>query len=244
MCPAEEGTAFSDDADQWFSNFLQFPCRLLRSVEGAGVFQDENILQRHEPTLTRKFLGDQEHGYQMERAPGDQRSFANEAPLLMVNNASVQALKELMEEASTSSSLTSEHSVDVLNFRPNLVIEGRPAHEESSWKGLTFSSLYGETVTKSQLKVDKPCARCVINVNPKTGKMEGRALSSLAAFGRSNRGGSPSNCFGLFLSVDTWLGNQKESDDEVEEEEASIMRTRVQMVQVLEQGSPIDVLLK
>ena len=80
------------------------------------------------------------------------------------------------------------------------MVEGRPGLEEAHWQGIGLSPLSAKPSSSLPLllRVDKPCERCsVINVNPKTGVMEGRALSTLATF--NPVGGS--NCFGLFVSV-------------------------------------------
>ena len=55
--------------------------------------------------------------------------------------------------------------VDVLRFRPNLVLEGLEAHEEDDLAVLSIDTVAGPIV----IKLVKPCPRCPIpNIDPHT----------------------------------------------------------------------------
>lgn len=95
-------------------------------------------------------------------AGGDQVSFADGFPLLVVNLASVEATAA---EAGIPA--------DPLRYRPNLVIAGAEPFAEDHWRRLTI----GEVV----IDLVKPCARCVmVNNDPATGRSGTEPLTTLA----------------------------------------------------------------
>ena len=201
----------SSDADAWISSFLQFPCQML----GRG--QEEEKEKKDMRTD-----GGQDGGHD------GVASFANEAPLLLVNAASMRSLLSSMRKhetthapraetdnatllSSSPSSLVplADAETDmqsILNFRPNLVLEGASPHEEELWTSL---ECHGQSSPASceplVLDVDKPCARCsIVNINTQSGVMDKTVLSSLSFLGKSG-GAAPS--FGLFVKVRAGHGN-------------------------------------
>lgn len=96
-------------------------------------------------------------------APGDLVSFADGFPLLVVNQASLDAL----DAAATVRS-------DVRRFRPNLVIGGAAPWAEDDWRALTVGAL--------ALRTPKPCARCAIpGIDPDSLEITPEPLRTLAA---------------------------------------------------------------
>lgn len=74
---------------------------------------------------------------------GTQTSFSDGFPLLLASRSSLDALNAEMPTP-----------VDMLRFRPNVVVSGAEAFAEDHWKQL----LIGDVL----LSVVKPCSRCVI----------------------------------------------------------------------------------
>ena len=137
--------------DTWFSDFLGFSCKLVRFKEG------------------------QKRNSQYNQG---QVSFADRLPLLLINEASVQDLKE-----------KHELHLSPLHFRPNIVLSGALPFEEDTWR--LFS------IGKTKMKGEGPCMRCkMIGINPYTGEVEKDALSHLKQI-RGNKEGTP---FGLLCS--------------------------------------------
>ena len=127
-----------DLAASWLSDRLGQPVRL--------VYQPPHLLRPVDPRY----------------ANGDQVSFADGFPLLVVNLASVEA-------TATAAGLPAEP----LRYRPNLVIAGAEPFAEDHWRRLTI----GEVV----IDLVKPCARCVmVNNNPATGRSGTEPLATLA----------------------------------------------------------------
>lgn len=70
--------------------------------------------------------------------------------------------------------------IEILRFRPNIVIEGSDAWAEDKWAGVKFRD--------QPLKIGKACARCITtNVNPLTGTRGTEPLKTLASFRRNAR---------------------------------------------------------
>ncbi len=83
---------------------------------------------------------------------GAQVGFADGFPLLLISQASLDELNRRLDAP-----------VEMIRFRPNLVVEGCAAHAEDGWKRLRV----GDTV----LHVVKPCSRCAIpGIDPDTGQ--------------------------------------------------------------------------
>jgi hypothetical protein len=93
---------------------------------------------------------------------GDIVSFADGFPLLLVNRASLDALRG-----------DDGAPVDVRRFRPNVVVAGAPAWAEDSWHALAVGDIV--------LRTPKPCARCTIpGVDPDTAAITKEPLRTLA----------------------------------------------------------------
>lgn len=91
-------------------------------------------------------------------------SFADGAPFLLANTASLDALNRSLE-----------NPVEIERFRANLVVEGGEAYEEEKWKRIRIGGVEFENF--------KPCVRCVmITVDLQTGRKDPfqEPLSTLA----------------------------------------------------------------
>ena len=149
-------------ASQWFSSYLGTPCFVMRR-------------QRQKQRQEQSAVAGEGEG---------EKTFSNEAPLLVVNESSVAMHLSHMGGAGSNTTV---------NFRPNFVLRGCEPFCEDKWASIDVGSI---TFT-----VAGPCQRCsVINVNGSTGAVDGRALASLAEFRRS-RGKGGAIHFGLFLNL-------------------------------------------
>ena len=132
-------------ADRWFSEVLQQHCRLVSM---------DALSQRHiDPNYAR---------------PGEQVSFADGFPLLLIGSASLQHLNQAAGE-----------SLHELRFRPNLVVVTQEPQEEDHWRRIRIGEL--------KFRVAKPCARCQFTtVDPFSGARHprGEPLRSLARYRR------------------------------------------------------------
>lgn len=89
-------------------------------------------------------------------------SFADECPLLMVGEASVKDLNSKLEDP-----------IDIIRFRPNIVVEGGEPYEEFLWKDIKIGEY--------QFRGLKPCARCKITtIDPETGEIGREPLLTLS----------------------------------------------------------------
>jgi len=90
-----------------------------------------------------------EAGYGQE---GDQVAFADGYPLLLIGQASLDDLSARVGRP-----------MEILRFRPNLVIEGGDAFAEDGWKRLRIGDV--------EFRVVKPCSRCILTtIDPRTGE--------------------------------------------------------------------------
>lgn len=136
-------------ADDWFSAYLGRPVRL--------VHMDDDVTRRNASSRAQ---------------PGDEVSFADSMPLLLVSRASLDALNGRLDQP-----------VPMNRFRPNLVVDGVDAHAEDAWKQVTI----GDVV----FDVAKPCTRCVlVTINADTGQRDegGEPLRTLTRYRRTDDG--------------------------------------------------------
>ena len=134
-----------DAADRWFSAVLEQDCRL--------VAMDARSERAIDPAYA---------------LPGEQVSFADGFPLLMIGSASLQHLNQVAGE-----------NLHELRFRPNLMVATQVPHEEDQWRRVRI----GERT----FRVAKPCARCQFTtVDPFSGERHprGEPLRSLARYRR------------------------------------------------------------
>ncbi|MEQ1439731.1 MOSC domain-containing protein [Fontimonas sp. SYSU GA230001] len=139
----------SGEASAWLSRFLDRECRL--------VFMDEAARRPVDPAYA---------------AAGDEVSFADGFPLLLISEGSLAALNARLDAP-----------VPMLRFRPNLVVAGAEPHAEDGWQRIRIGAI--------EFDVAKPCARCgFTTVMPDTGTLDprGEPLRTLATYRRGPKG--------------------------------------------------------
>ena len=140
----------SPAADAWFSDYLGVACRLVQMTDD----------------LTRGV--DLDYGQ-----PGDEVSFADGFPLLLITEASLADLNSRLD-----------HPVDMRRFRPNLVVDGDAPYAEDEWRRFRVGEVEFEGV--------KNCSRCVFTtVDPDSGikSPDKEPLSTLSTYRRRPEGG-------------------------------------------------------
>ena len=136
-------------ADAWLSAFLQQPVHLVHM--DAGV--------------TRPMTDPQSRS-------GDEVSFADAFPLLLISRAALDGLNARLAKP-----------VSMLQFRPNLVVDGASAHAEDGWKRIRIGEV--------EFEVAKACTRCVFTtVDPVRGERDpdGEPLRTLIGYRRTAEG--------------------------------------------------------
>jgi uncharacterized protein YcbX len=144
-----EAQRVDDAADAWFSAALDRPVRL--------VYLPDDSHRRVDPDYAR--------------TPADETSFADGYPVLLIGQASLDALNARLDE-----------SLEMRRFRPNLVVTGSAPHEEDGWAEFRLGPALFYSV--------KPCGRCVVTtLDPDTGTPHPRRepLRSLAGYRTRNR---------------------------------------------------------
>jgi uncharacterized protein len=104
--------------------------------------------------------------------PGDRVSFADGFPVLLIGEGSLADLSQRVGR-----------SLEMLRFRPNLVISGIEPYAEDRWKRVRIGEL--------EFRIAKPCTRCVMTtLEPATGEKSGdlEPLKTLATY-RKGEGG-------------------------------------------------------
>jgi uncharacterized protein len=136
-------------ADDWISNYL--------GINARFVHMDPSISRPVDPDHSRK---------------GDEVSFADGFPLLLISQASLDGLNSRLET-----------SVPMLRFRPNLVIADTGPHAEDGWRSIRIGDVRFDVV--------KPCTRCVLTtVDPDSGTFDalGEPLRTLIGYRRTPDG--------------------------------------------------------
>jgi uncharacterized protein YcbX len=136
-------------ADAWLGEFLQRPARLVHMDAGVSRPMTDEHSQ-----------------------PGDEVSFADAFPVLLISRAALDGLNARLAKP-----------VSMLRFRPNLVVDGVQAHAEDGWKRIRIGDV--------EFDVAKPCTRCVFTtVDPLRGEADpdGEPLRTLIGYRRSAEG--------------------------------------------------------
>ena len=145
-----EALLAGEEADTWFSECLGISCRLVQMTDDLVRGVDPDFGQ-----------------------PGDQVSFADGFPLLLLSEASLEDLNSRMDE-----------SVSMRRFRPNLVVDGEQPYAEDNWQRLRVGEVEFAGV--------KNCSRCVFTtVDPDTGikHPDKEPLRTLSSYRRRPEGG-------------------------------------------------------
>ncbi|WP_337042861.1 MOSC domain-containing protein [Emticicia sp. 17c] len=132
----------NDEADAWFTEVLGKETRLF--------YQPDDSVR---PTDPRYAITGEEH-----------TSFADAYPILIIGQASLDALNERLDE-----------KITMKRFRPNLVFTGGQAHDEDQFGHFR--------VGNTKLAGVKLCARCVLTtINPETAEKGKEPLKTLAQY--------------------------------------------------------------
>jgi uncharacterized protein YcbX len=152
---AADRETVTHDAQGWFSAVLGVPCKLVRQLDNSRAVKQQN-------DTSAQHLPQQQDGSSnassrsrctsssssSSRTFGQTLGFANEGQYLLVNQASVDSVRQQLAAAaaaappgrSSSSSSTDTHAaageLDALRFRPNLVVEGFEPWSEDSWSSI------------------------------------------------------------------------------------------------------------
>ena len=152
----------SDAAAAWFSRALGTPCSLYRVAEPLARLPDQGVVQHWVDTFGED--ADQSHEF----------AFADGFPLLVANQASLDALNDRLEAAGHA-------AVPMDRFRPNIVIDGLEAFDEDHVAWLEFAGM--------RLGLVKPCVRCTVpDVDQTTGLSGAEPGLTLGQFRRFDAG--------------------------------------------------------
>ncbi len=136
-------------ANDWISAYLGFPSRF--------VFMADDGVRPIDPNFSQQ---------------GDQVSFADGFPLLLISQAALDNLNSRLPSP-----------VPMLRFRPSLVVADTKPHAEDSWRSIRIGDIRFDVV--------KACVRCVLTtVNPETGRFDeiGEPLRTLLSYRRTDKG--------------------------------------------------------
>ncbi|MGA9423073.1 MAG: MOSC N-terminal beta barrel domain-containing protein [Rhodanobacteraceae bacterium] len=136
-------------ADAWISRLLDRACRLVHMDAGCRRDVDPDHAQ-----------------------VGDEVSFADGFPLLLISQAALDQLNHRLAQP-----------ISMLRFRPNLVVADCEPHAEDGWKRIRIGKIAFDVV--------KPCIRCVLTtVDFERGAFdpEGEPLRTLTTYRRGERG--------------------------------------------------------
>jgi molybdenum cofactor sulfurtransferase len=187
------GTLWGDQcASDWFSQYLGVRCWLARhSGKVDGHYKVPATANASIPPLP---------------SISSSISFANEQPLLLISEHAVHILNEALRVSSKQNH--SKDTVSSRQFRPNIVvrltsdaIRTTSAHSyqiEDHWSRVSLLENEQEAQRVSMgFAVVGPCARCaMVDIDPSTGRKEGKTLRALA---RYRRRGNGQITFGIFL---------------------------------------------
>jgi uncharacterized protein YcbX len=91
-------------------------------------------------------------------------SLADGYPYLILGEKSMNELNERMEE-----------KLNIDRFRPNIIVSTDVAHEEDAWNNFKLGD--------AELKIIKPCARCIIpTIDQKSAEQGKEPLKTLATY--------------------------------------------------------------
>jgi len=153
------GADQGDEAAAWLSAFLDVPCRLLhlhpQAQRPASRLHVAHWIQSH-PDWPQRF----------SPPGGHQFAFADGFPFLVTNRHSLDALNGQL-------AADGHAPVDMIRFRPNIVLQGLEPYDEDHLAGFRVGELGFAFV--------KACARCPIpNVDPRTGRTAAEPGRTLA----------------------------------------------------------------
>ena len=118
------------------------------AAQWLSGFIDKPVRLVHVPLQRARMT---ESGYGQD---DDKVAFADGYPLLLIGQASLDDLSQKVGR-----------SLEMLRFRPNLVIEGSEAFAEDGWKRIRIGDV--------EFRVVKSCSRCILTtIDPQTGERD------------------------------------------------------------------------
>lgn len=145
------GSAINSGIDDWFSDYLGKRCRLLK----VNTEEVRPVLEKH---------GGQ---------TGDVVAFADQAPVLIISEASLQDLNDRLNEP-----------IKMDRFRPNIVVQGAEAFDEDNWNIVNIGA--------TSFRVIQQCERCVFTTIDPISKQKDQnkePLTTLSSYRKNERGG-------------------------------------------------------
>ena len=179
------GADQGDTAAAWLGAFIGVPCRLLhlhpQARRLASVPHVSRWVQTH-PDWPQSFLPVDRHAF----------AFADGFPFLVANQ---QSLEELNSQLAAGG----HAPVDMIRFRPNIVLQGLEPYDEDHLAGFRCGS--------ASFAFVKACARCPIpNVDPQTGATAAEPGRTLGRHRQSDQGVLfGMNAIAALPPGDTWL---------------------------------------
>lgn len=146
----DHATPHHGDANQWISQRLDHPVQLIWQANP-----------------TERAIDPERGGH-----PGETVSLADAAPLLLVSEASMRQLNEWvaaeaplpdprLDPGDISGTATPAGPLDIVRFRPNVIIDGREPFAEDAWRELRIGN--------TRFRVTELCDRCVMTtIDPTT----------------------------------------------------------------------------
>ncbi|KAI9192919.1 uncharacterized protein BJ171DRAFT_538048 [Polychytrium aggregatum] len=157
-----------DDVAQWLSDYLGKPVRLV--VKYPHSVRPTSLRHTPEPSHFEHTV---------------QTAFADGYPLLLCTTSSLEALNVRLKEKELD-------PVTIVRFRPNVVVQGPPAHDEDEWKRIEIAS--------HPFFVSSRCTRCIMPSNdPETGRLGSEPTKTLMGYRRVDPGAKYEACFGMNL---------------------------------------------
>ncbi|NOT85734.1 MAG: MOSC domain-containing protein [Methylococcaceae bacterium] len=134
-----QANVVSAEVDRWLSQFLKTDCRL--------VFQPKTGIRQ----VDLKYAN-----------AGDQTSFSDGFPFLIISENSLSALNTLLP-----------FPIEMLRFRPNLVIANCQSYAEDTWREISINGIH--------FRLPKPCSRCPVpTIDLKTAEYGKEPLRTLS----------------------------------------------------------------
>jgi uncharacterized protein YcbX len=144
-----------NEAAEWLSTFLSMDVRLVRTPND------------HNREASNDFM---KHFTNLEPKPSANTSFCDGFPVLMSAEASLKDLNDRICK-------TKQKPIDMVRFRPNIVVNGQKAYEEDEWHTIRIGE---QNLVFYNVK---PCTRCTIpNVNPIDGTKDTNVREILGGY--------------------------------------------------------------
>lgn len=170
------GDDMGDEVADWLNAFLSVPGKQFRLIRFSPLARRISA---------REWTGDL-------IAPN---MFSDGFALLVVSQRALDVFNERLLEQG-------HDPIDILRFRPNLVLEGLDAHGEDEISELSLHTLNGII----DLKLVKPCPRCPIpNIDPYTATSSPEVMETLGTYRQLDRM-QGAICFGMNAIVQAGVG--------------------------------------